>query len=295
MNKKFLAPLSIILVFALLFGFAGCSVLKEKEEETTTVKVATPLPTDITSSYDEESNIVTDTQYSPENLAKNTQTIFEYFNLHINEVKNAKASVKMSEKKRIDKATDEKGESIKMSENDYINAAIVSLDDYMLHNDSDEIAYGEELKDFIPVKGESFVSTLTLNEVESATCVDRDTVRIITVTLKSPTLPSTMEKAFELEDIDEVLEEFKKANKYMLIEKPTLTYKNCQIIITANIETDEVIAIEYVKSADVSTKFIGVGSLAEVGEVPVVFNYRNTITYTIDRTDPATLTTLAER
>ncbi len=295
MNKKFLAPLSIILVFALLFGFAGCSVLKEEEEETTTVKVATPLPTDITSSYDEESNIVTDTQYSPENLAKNTQTIFEYFNLHINEVKNAKASVKMSEKKRINKATDEKGESIKMSENDYINAAIVSLDDYMLHNDSDEIAYGEELKDFIPVKGESFVSTLTLDEVESATCVDRDTVRIITVTLKSPTLPSTMEKAFELEDIDEVLEEFKKANKYMLIEKPTLTYKNCQIIITANIETDEIIAIEYVKSADVSTKFIGVGSLAEVGEVPVLFNYRNTITYTIDRTDPATLTTLAER
>ena len=295
MNKKFLAPLSIILVFALLFGFAGCSVLKEEEEETTTVKVATPLPTDITSSYDEESNIVTDTQYSPENLAKNTQTIFEYFNLHINEVKNAKASVKMSEKKRIGKATDEKGESIKMSENDYINAAIVSLDDYMLHNDSDEIAYGEELKDFIPVKGESFVSTLTLDEVESATCVDRDTVRIITVTLKSPTLPSTMEKAFELEDIDEVLEEFKKSNKYMLIEKPTLTYKNCQIIITANIETDEVIAIEYVKSADVSTKFIGVGSLADVGEVPVVFNYRNTITYTIDRTDPATLTTLAER
>lgn len=295
MNKKFLAPLSIILVFALLFGFAGCSVLKEEEEETTTVKVATPLPTDITSSYDEESNIVTDTQYSPENLAKNTQTIFEYFNLHINEVKNAKASVKMSEKKRINKATDEKGESIKMSENDYINAAIVSLDDYMLHNDSDETAYGEELKDFIPVKGESFVSTLTLDEVESATCVDRDTVRIITVTLKSPTLPSTMEKAFELEDIDEVLEEFKKANKYMLIEKPTLTYKNCQIIITANIETDEIIAIEYVKSADVSTKFIGVGSLAEVGEVPAVFNYRNTITYTIDRTDPATLTTLAER
>ncbi len=98
MNKKILAVVSVILAFAFLFAFAGCSSTSE-EETTTTVKAKTPLPTDITTSLDEESKVVTDTTYSPENLQKNTATIFEYFNLHVNELKDIKATVKMSQKK----------------------------------------------------------------------------------------------------------------------------------------------------------------------------------------------------
>lgn len=293
MKKKIFALISLVLVFSLLFAFAGCSSTEE-EEETTVINVKTPLPTDITSSYDEESHLVTDTEYSPEALVKNTATIFEYFNLHINEVKAGSAAVEMSQKKKISKAVDENGDSIKMSENDYVNAAITGLDSYMLQTPGEKIEYGDDLVAFLPVKGESYVSALTLDEIESATCVDNELDRAITLTLKSPALPSTIEKAYDMGNIDDVMAEFKKVNDYLSVEKPTLTYKNCQIIIHANVETDEITAIEYVKTMDVSTAVTGLGKLENIGKVPVIFNYQNTVKYSIDRTDPNTTTTAAE-
>ena len=77
MNKKILAIISVVLAFTMLFGFAGCSGTTEEEETTTTtINVKTPLPTDITTSIDEESQVITDTTYSAEALAANTATIF---------------------------------------------------------------------------------------------------------------------------------------------------------------------------------------------------------------------------
>lgn len=289
MNRKILALISVVLVFSMVLGFAGCSSTGTEEESTTTttINVKTPLPTDITTSVDEESNVVTDTTYSPEALAANTATIFEYFNLHVNKVKGAKAAVEMSQGKSIEKAKDAEGNDLPMSENEYVNAAITALDSYMLHTDGANIEYGEDLAAFLPVKGASYVSAITLDEVESATCVDNELIRTITVNLKSPTLPATIEKAYDMGNVDDVLAEFKKAEKYMTVAQPTLEYKDCQIIITANVETDEVLSIEYVKNIDVKTEVTGTGSLADMGTVPVTFRYRNTVTYSIDRTNPA--------
>ena len=294
MNKKILAAISIILVFSFLFAFAGCSSTTEEETTTTTVFVKTPLPTDITTGIDEESRTVTDTTYTPEQLSANTATIFEYFNLHVNEIKGDKAAVKMSQNKKINKAKDAEGNEIAMSDNAYINSAITSLDSYMLHNDGAEIAYGDDLAAFLPVKGASYVSQLTLDEIESATCVDNGNQRTITLTLKTPSLPSTIEKAYDMGNVDDVMAEFQKAEKYLTIEQPTLTYKDCQIIIIANTETDEVHTIKYVKNIDVATNVTGQGSLADMGTVPVTFRYSNTVEYTIDRTDPAATTAAAE-
>ena len=288
MNKKILAAISIILVFSFLFAFTGCTSTEEEETTTTTIFVKTPLPTDITTSIDEESQVVTDTTYTPEQLKANTATIFEYFNLHVNEVKAATASVKMSQDKSIGKAKDAEGNDIAMSDNDYINAAITSLDSYMLHNDGAELAYGEDMVEFMPVKGASYVSALTLEDIESATCVDSGNQRTITLTLKSPALPATIEKAYDMGSIDDVMTEFKKAEKYLTVAQPTLTYNDCQIIIQANRETDEVTSIEYVKVIDVKTEVTGTGSLADMGTVPVQFRYSNSVKYTIDRNVPET-------
>ena len=293
MNKKIMAAISMILVFSFLFAFAGCSNSAEEETTTTTITAKTPLPTDITTSYNEESELVTDTTYSPEALAANTATIFEYFNLHINELKGVKAKVEMSQDKSIGKAKDAEGNDIAMSENAYVNAAITNLDSYMLHNDGQTLEYGEDLVPFLPVKGAAYVSTITLDEVESATCVDNENQRTITVTLKSPALPATIEKAYDMGSVEEVMTEFKKADKYLTVAEPTLTYKDCQIIITANLETDEVHTIEYKKNIDVATEVTGQGTLADMGTVPVQFRYSNTIRYTLDRTDPNAETTVA--
>lgn len=288
MNKKILAAISIILVFSFLFAFTGCTSTEEEETTTTTVFVKTPLPTDITTGIDEESQTVTDTNYTPEQLKANTATIFEYFNLHVNEVKSAKASVNMSQNKSIGKAKDAEGNDLPFSDNDYINAAITSLDSYMLHNDGAELAYGEDMVEFMPVKGASYVSALTLDDIESATCVDEGNQRTITLTLKSPALPATIEKAYDMGNVDEVMTEFAKAEKYLAVEKPVLEYKDCQIIIIANVETDEVHTIKYVKNIDVKTNVTGQGSLADMGTVPVTLRYSNTVEYAIDRTAPET-------
>ncbi len=290
MNKKILAAISIILVFSFLFAFTGCTSTEEEEATTTTtIFVKTPLPTDITTGIDEESQVITDTTYTPEQLKANTATIFEYFNLHVNEVKSAKASVKMSQDKSIGKAKDAEGNDIPMSDNDYINAAITSLDSYMLHNDGAELAYGEDMVEFMPVKGAAYVSALTLEDIESATCVDEGNQRTITLTLKSPALPATIEKAYDMGNVDEVMTEFAKAEKYLAVEKPVLEYKDCQIIIIANVETDEVHTIKYVKNIDVKTNVTGQGSLADMGTVPVTLRYSNTVEYAIDRTVPETV------
>lgn len=288
MNKKILAAISIVLVFSFLFAFTGCTSTEEEETTTTTVFVKTPLPTDITTGIDEESQTVTDTNYTPEQLKANTATIFEYFNLHVNEVKSAKASVNMSQNKSIGKAKDAEGNDLPFSDNDYINAAITSLDSYMLHNDGAELAYGENMVEFMPVKGAAYVSALTLEDIESATCVDEGNQRTITLTLKSPALPATIEKAYDMGNVDEVMAEFAKAEKYLAVEKPVLEYKDCQIIIIANVETDEVHTIKYVKNIDVKTNVTGQGSLADMGTVPVTLRYSNTVEYAIDRTVPET-------
>lgn len=289
MNRRILAAICVILIFSFLFAFTGCSGTSDTESTTTTtVFVKTPLPTDITTSVDDESQVITDTTYTPEMLKANTATIFEYFDLHINEVKNATANVKMSQKKSIGKAKDAEGNDIAMSDNEYINSAIKTLDSYMLHNDGAELAYGEDLTAFMPVKGANYVSALTLDDIESATCVDEGTQRTITLTLKSPSLPETIEKAYDMGNVDEVMTEFQKAEKYLTVEKPTLEYKDCQIIIVSNIETDEVHTIKYVKNIDVKTDVTGQGSLADMGTVDVTFRYSNTVEYSIDRTAPET-------
>ena len=291
MKKALLTVFALLLCFAMVFSFAGCSGMEE-DETTTTIKVKSILPTEITTSYDEESRVVTDTTYSPEAQAQNTKTIFEYFDIHINEVKFAKAAVSQSQKKSIGKVTDENGESIAMSENKYINAAISALDSYMLHSSSSSTEYGDDLTDFMPVKGESFVSSLTIDDVEKATCVDEGETRKINLTLKSPALPETIEKAYNMGDVNEALNEFKKSEKYLTISTPVLTYNNCQINITVNIQTDEVTEIEYIKNIDVSVEATGHDSLSDIGTVPVKFRYTDTVKYSINREEP---TTLAEK
>lgn len=440
MNKKLMAVISMLLVFSFLFAFAGCDTTAE-EETTTTITAKTPLPTDITTSFDEEnSEVITDTTYTPELLEANTDKIFAYFNTQMNLLKSGvKAKVEMSQGKGIGKSykyvelTAEeiaglvntvlgeenakgfkgdlaalkaeeledvlnyarsegytvkedgkvivinKKEEMPMSENDYINAAINTLDSYMLHEDGFKVDEYVNVADYIPVAGADYVSALTREDVKSATCVDQDGQRVITLTLKGHEFPDEIEqeiiakaynvetvksakiveldgkigeangkieaadkliaeadkalekaekkedaaaikaakadkeaaeadkkaaeadkKALEAEkretltnktidqNVNDIMKEFEGANKYLTATKPTLTYKDCQIIITANLETDDIHTIEYKKNVDVKTEVTGQGSLKDIGTVPVSFNYSSTVKYTIERPVPET-------
>lgn len=536
MNKKMiLSAVSVLLVFSMIAVlFTGCDD-KADQETTTVITAKNALPTDITTSYDEASNLITDTTYTPEQLQANTAKIFEYANQKMNALKSGvvakvsmsqgkgiggaseivylsqaeiktlvdealkeyaaevesklaeadpaiadakadadKAAEKLekakakgkeekikeaeTEKKIADrlyqealdykedvikgkKAIDEKlfngsnfevlsneqygivegyaqskgitiefypGNVVKakqrngvdMSDNEYINTAIKSLDSYMLNNEG--FSTGDEYVDvaeYLPLAGENTVWNLKLEDVKSATCVDMDGQRTITITLKGrefediieqeiiesvynietikdPDDPEMLkieelidaandkvdaanekvedaekalikaekkkdaaaiekakadkkaaedEKAAAVaeklaaekqkrdalslksidENLDDVMKEFEKANSYLTVEKPVLQYKDCQIIITMNLETEEIHTIQYKKSVDVSTVVTGQGSLAAkydesgkeivsgVGPTDVKFNYNNTITYNLERPEVKEPTTAA--
>lgn len=514
MNKKMiLSAISILLVFATVFAFAGCDGDTGDTTTTNVITAKNALPTDITTSYDEASNLITDTTYTPEQLQANTAKIFEYANQKMNALKDGYiAKVSMSQSKGIGdasevvyltqaeikalvdealkeytaevdnkladadvaitdakadadkaaeslekakskgnaekikeaetdkkiadrlyqealaykedvikgkKAVDEKlfdgsnfevlsneqyeivsgyaqsqgitisfypGNVVKakqrnglaMSENDYINTAIKSLDSYMLNTDGFDT--GDEYVDvaeYLPLAGKDTIWNLTLDDVKSATCVDADGQRTITITLKGRELEDVIEKeivesvynvetikdpddpemlkieeligaandkvdaanekvdaadkallkaekkkdtaaiekakadmaaaeaekaaaiaeklaaekqkrdALSLktidENVDDIMAEFEKANNYLTAEKPVLQYKDCQIIISMNLETEEIHTIQYKKSVDVSTAVTGQGSLADIGTVPVNFNYNSTVTYNLEK------------
>lgn len=92
------------------------------------------------------------------------------------------------------------------------------------------------------------------------------------------------------ENINDIMDEFKSAESYLTAEKPVVKYKDCQIIIRVNLETDEIHTIEYKKGVDVSTNVTGQGKLADIGTVPVNFNYNSTVTYNLERPTEETTT-----
>lgn len=304
MKKRILAIVSVVLVFSMLFVFAGCDTT-EPVEETTTYKVNTPLPVDITSSVNEQGETLTMTDYTPEQLEENSDKIFAYFLAQSEELKTAKAAVKISLSKGITKSKDAEGNDMPFSANDTLNAAAKTLSKYMLITGTSqenpqgfvgtekgqvvvlnsESKYGEKsLTEVLPLE---HLASLTREEVESATAKDDGPLRTITITLKSGAAPAAIEKAYSMGNKEEILAELTTANEYMAVASdPVLSYDNCQMIVTVNLETDEITAIEYIKRINVSTSVVGAGTLAGLEETPVNFCFESFLKYELDRTDP---------
>ncbi len=305
MKKRILAIVSVILTLSMLFVFAGCDTTSTEDETTTTQKVKTVLPADITSSVNEAGETITMTDYTPEQLEANSDKIFAYFLAQSEELKTAKAAVSISLSKGITKSTDANGDSIPYSGNDTLNATIKTLSKYMLITGSSQenaqgyvgtekgqvvvlnsgIEYGEKnLAEVLPLE---HLATLTRAEVKSATCKDEGAIRTITITLNDASAPETIEKAYSMGNKEEILAELATAKDYMAVASdPVLSYDNCQMIVTVNIETDEITAIEYIKRVNVSTSVVGAGTLAGLEETPVNFCYESFLKYNLDRNDP---------
>ncbi|MBR3439080.1 MAG: hypothetical protein IKH13_06220 [Clostridia bacterium] len=301
MNKKLFSLISLVLVFSMLFAFAGCSFTGagEGEEETTIHKRTSDLPTEqlykvsgdgVTHYLDAEGNELENTTVLDEAgiEAKNTRLV-EYYNINVNKLVDGSttAVVTRNEGKSLGRQSDADGNSVAYSENSYVNAAIDSLKKYMLvTRDTETSEYTNDLNDVLP--GAPYVSSLTFNDVESATCVDGDTTRKVVITLKSPVSEAVIDANFDKEDIDAVYAEFDKASDYMEIDKSAtkLEYVNCVIEVVTDLETDEVLSIKYIKGINVNTVVTGKGKLESAGEVPVCFLYTYTVEYNIDRTNP---------
>ncbi len=320
MSKKILAIISVILTLTMLFGFAGC---QSEEEAETTYAVKTPLPIENRTEVDEAGVVLTLPTYTPEEAKNNTNTIFDYLTKDtetdpspINELRTAKAAVKIGLSKGITKAKNENDEDIPFSDNDTLNASIKTLSNYMLITGpteevenptkyvgmdktgqivvfDGETEYNEvALEKILPLDA---LAALTIEDVESVTCIDEGPLRTITVTLKDAFAPEMVEALYnqglKQDDIKTaVLAELATAEDFMTVVKdPTVTYDNCQLIITINREDDKITAIEYIKRANIETAVTGAGTLAGLEETPFTFCYESFLKYELDRTDPATI------
>lgn len=273
MRNKIFAIISVLLVFTLVFSFAGCST--EEETETTTYKVKTPLPEDPTEGTNENGETITDPTYSEQQLDDNTTEIFGYFLDIVADLGDDKAIVTKSVDKNIGKAKNDKEEEVPMSENEYINVAIEALAPYMFNEDGEEFDAKTPITESMPI--DEFTA-LTREDVKSATSSYQGQFRVITITLNNP---------MDVHSVDDsILENFEDetVKEYMTITKePSYMLKECQIIVTVLVETDQITRIEYIKNADVKTAVKGEGTLKDVPETDVEFRYICNTAYDINR------------
>lgn len=137
-----------------------------------------------------------------------------------------------------------------------------------------ETKYGEDLTALFPVSGESWSSTLTAADVESAEieASEDNSRRTLTLVIKEPSV-DVVKKAFNLgseADRDAAVKELRdKLKGYIsFTDIESLTYTECRIICVINTEDNTVASVEYIRTEKITTTITGDGTLAGIGTFP---------------------------
>ncbi len=259
MKKKISKLLAALLALSLVFSLAACDGFRIPEDET---EISTTEPAVISKTPQPKTN----------------KESVEYFNKVINAVKLEKPAVKPKLSKNVGNVE---------TENAKLKAIVPTLKKYMLHTDAKKAAQGEDLTNIFPVMGQSWSSQITDADVKYANCLEAEKTYEINIRFKDALNPeplkSSLGKVFDLADINEILDEFKKAEAYLKVESADLTYKDCYIKCTVDRATDEVLAISYFINVDVKSVVTGTGSLEGIGTLPFNFNYTSTASYELSR------------
>jgi len=259
MKKKISKLLAALLALSLVLSLAACDGFRIPEDET---EISTTEPA-----------VVSKTPQP-----KTSKEAVEYFNRVINAVKDEKPAVNPKLSKDVRNVE---------TENAKLKAVVPTVKKYMLHTDTKKAAQGEDLTDIFPVKGQSWASRITDADVKYANCLEAEKTYEINVRFKDAVNPeplnSSLGKAFDLADINEILEEFKKAEAYLKVDSVDLTYKDCYIKCKVDRATDEVLSVSYFITVDVKSVVTGTGSLEGMGTVPFNFTYTSTASYELSR------------
>lgn len=274
MKKISLLAAAVLLISSLLFCFSACSSDGSEIEDSTAaysyVDSATPAKT-------------------------SSEEVLHYFNELVNKIKSEKPAVSYNIEKsipndsiRVTKKGAEQSEEIDSSL-DAINDSAKGLKDLVLENikrTRGNIAYGEENSDILFVKGESWASKLTENDIKYASMKEVGDNYYITIAFNDLTSAEAQEvltKAFDLRDKDDILNsaEFAKTNAYLKLNDYDVVYSGCTITATVNRFTDELKNVYYYKAANVTADMTGNGTLANYGDVSVMFKLEDKANFDI--------------
>ena len=278
MKRIFTIATAILLVCTLLMTLTSCGGSDTADE---TVEVYSTEEAEYTQSA------VT--------VNKTSAEVLEYFNSLVNGVKDDKPVVNYNIEKNVPndslKVTKQGAEDAAEIDDSLkaINDAAKGIKDLILEDikgTSGTINFGEDNSETLFVKGESWATELTAEDIEYATIKEVGDQYFITIAfndLTSAEAQDVLTKAFDLRDKEEILasDEFAKTKDYLVLNDYDVVYSGCKITATVDRLTNEITNINYYKAAKVTASMTGAGTLESYGDVSVMFTLEDKANYDI--------------
>ncbi len=269
--------LALLVVSALLLSLTACSSSSGEE-----VEVQTTVPVEYTESA------------TP--VDKSSEEILNYFNRLVNDIKAERPAMYYrfelnvpNSSLKVTKAGQEDAETVDESLS-ALNDAAKAVKDLMLENieeQSGDVAFGADNTDVLLVKGESFASKLTVDDIKYATMTEVGDEYFITIEfedVQEVDAKAILGNAFSLRDKEDILnsEEFAKTKSYLEMQDYTVSYSGCKITATVNRLTDEITRLEYFKPANVKVSAKGQNTFAQHGDPSVLFTLEDKAYYELN-------------
>ncbi len=279
MKRKLTVLMAIMLVFTMLVCLASCGSSDDSADD---VEVFT---TD-EAVYTESATPVGNT----------SEEVLNYFNGIVNDLKASKPAMYYRYEKnvpdgsiKITKAGQENAEEIDASLS-AINDGAKGVKDMILSDigeQSGDIAMGADNSEYLLVKGESWVSQLTIGDIDYASMKeigDNYFIEIVFNDIETNGDDSALRKAFDLRDKEEILasDEFAKTAEYLKFNDYDVAYSGCKITATVNRLTNELVNLNYYKAANVTAHMTGAGTFADYGDISVIFTLEDKAYYEIN-------------
>ena len=279
MKRIFTIATAILLVCTLLITFTSCGGSDTADE---TVEVYSTEEAEYTQSA------VT--------VGKTSDEVLAYFNTLVNGVKADKPIVNYNIEKNVPndslKVTKKGAEDAEEIDDSLkaINDAAKGVKDLILEDirgNSGTINFGDDNSEMLLVKGESWASQLTAEDIDYAEIKEIGDQYFITIAfndLTSAEAQDVLTKAFDLRDKEEILasEEFAKTKEYLVLNDYDVVYSGCKITATVDRLTNEITNINFFKATNVTAYMTGAGTLESYGDVSVMFTLEDKANYDIN-------------
>ena len=150
-----------------------------------------------------------------------------------------------------------------------------------LEEKEDKRDWGDDLNDFLPIKGSDTVSRLTDADIVKAEIADvEDNQYIYEVTILLKDGREYAQNAYDFEaNKEEILRTFANYKNYLEVSDYEVSYANCEIKAQINKETNEVQWLRLERDALVTASVNFTGTMESLGEAPVSFTLHDTLTF----------------
>ncbi|MCR4616107.1 MAG: hypothetical protein K5756_08185 [Clostridiales bacterium] len=248
MKSVFKKLSAFLLIFALIFSLASCSLTDAGNDETTTeLQALSPLP-------------------------DGKEAVLSYVN------KILAAADKGTPAFNINISTDA---SDFECENELVKSAFKTIKGYMVKGDSETVDYGSKLSEKLPGnKGIASIdpaivksATAEWPDVENAMNVKKANDYDIVIEFNDNLSVEDVLKYFGMTDKTEVLKEFEKSSDYFKLNDYSAEYTGCKLELKVNVQTDEVNWIKVTRASVVNASATCLGAFESAGDVNATFNF----------------------